>query len=83
MGEISRNIFDMSVSQHFNTNAVKFRMFDIAFDVQNPFRLKLYRVLIGHLALDVSVQETLLSDCANMYLKTQSLPRSKHTPSRL
>jgi hypothetical protein len=40
-GEISANIFDMSVSQHFDTNTVKFRMFDVAFDTQNRFKLKL------------------------------------------
>jgi len=59
MGEISRNIFHMSVSQHFNTNTVKFRVFDIAFDIQNPFRLKLYRVAHWSLgALCVSARRT-------------------------
>ena len=59
MGEISRNIFHMSASQHFNTHTVKFRVFDIAFNIQNPFRLKLYRLAHWSLgALFVSTGRT-------------------------
>jgi len=83
MGEISRNIFDMSVSQHFNINTVKFRVFDIAFDIQNPFRLKVYRVAHWSVGVRCVSRGTTVSDCANMHLKIQSVPRSKHTPSRL
>ena len=43
-GEISTNIFDMSVSQRFNTNTVTFRVLDVVFETQNSFRLIIYRV---------------------------------------
>jgi len=68
MGEIWRNIFDMSVSQHFNTNTVKFRVFDIAFDIQNPFRLKLYRVAYWSLgARRVTTGRTVKRLCQHVF----------------